>query len=169
MSGQERQVHISAEAQHLVLATSDPQEVRDGVIEWYRSIGGRPFFDRLCDAFYGLVAEDDLLGPLFDDRWDVHARRLADHFHQMYGVGDLGQAWGSRLLRVHSTFLISHSHRRRWIDLFTEAGRRIDAPEPLFSELVGIMLIAAGDLMAASRGAALERGEKFDTQGRPLT
>ncbi|MEE1752750.1 truncated hemoglobin [Streptomyces sp. SP18CS02] len=169
MSGQERQIHISAEAKDLVLATGDPQEVRDGVIEWYENIGGRPFFERLCRTFYDLVAEDDLLGPLFDGRWDVHARRLAAHFHRMYGAGDLGQAWSSRLLRAHSTFLIGHSHRRRWIDLFTEAGRKAGAPEPLFSELVGIMLIAAGDLMAASRGAALERGERFDTQGRPLT
>lgn len=160
-------MHISAESRDLVLSEQTTEELRANVLAWYSALGGAEFFDELAKVFYQLVADDEQLSPLFDGSWSVHARRLATHFHRMYGRAELDQAWNPQLLAVHTKFLISHEHRSRWISLFAQAGKQVAAPEPAFSELVAIMLIAAGDMMAASRGAALQRGDRFDALGRP--
>jgi truncated hemoglobin YjbI len=160
-------VHLSAESSDLVLAEQDDESLAADVAGWYRGLGGDEFADRLAAEFYRLVADDELLSPLFDGSWQAHAKRLATHFRRMYGKQNLSQAWSPGLLAAHTRVLISHDHRTRWIALFRKAGAALDAPEPQFSELVAVMLIAAGDMMAASRGAALQRGERFDSHGRP--
>ena len=168
MQRHEADRHISAEAAQFALTTSEPGQAEKEAIEWYARLGGDEFFQRLCTTFYRLVVEDPELAPLFAGRTaEAHARRLATHFRRMYGQGDLSRAWDRRLLGAHIEVLISHDHRRRWLDCFTEAGARESAPEPLFTELVGLMLIASGDMMAASRGAAMVRGQEFDVRGVP--
>jgi len=162
-----RTLHVYPAEERLVLTEHTPDTLRTETEEWYVAMGGAPFFTALARSFYQLVRDDELLGPLFPPDWEWNADRLTAHFVKMYGEPRLVEAWNPRLLRIHTGFLITHELRHRWIELFRSAGARIDAPEPLFSQFVGVMLFAAGDLMAASRGAALERGERFDELGRP--
>lgn len=158
-------MHLYADDGILILRQhADTHPSREGD-EWYQAIGGGEFFDRLALKFYALVAQDTELSPLFGGRWESHARRLAAHFHRMYGQQHLDEAWHPKLLAAHTKVVITHEHRHRWLLHFQEAGRLLNAPEPMFTELVSLMIIAAGDMMAASRGAALQRGEDFDSRG----
>jgi hemoglobin len=145
-----------------------PADVAAKVDDFYTSIGGAGFFNRLARQFYALVADDDLLAPLFPpDDWDRQARRLAAHYIALYGRNDLTAAWDPRLHRAHAQAVITRDQRKRWLDLMGEAGRRLAAPEPQFSEFMTIMKIASGEMMAVSRGAAIARGERFNWDGSP--
>ncbi|PVE13706.1 hypothetical protein Y717_09920 [Streptomyces scopuliridis RB72] len=138
------------------------------VEDFYAAIGGEPFFRALTARFYELVAEDEVLAPLFPvTDWAMHADHLAEHFIRMYGDNDLTAAWEPRLHQAHSHFLIAREHRLRWLELMAAAGGDLDAPEPGFGEFMTIMKVASGEMMAASRGAALARGERFHWDGSP--
>jgi truncated hemoglobin YjbI len=138
------------------------------VDDFYRGIGGEAFFRALAAQFYALVAEDELLAPMFPvDDWPRQAERLADHYVQLYGENDLTAAWDPRLHQAHSHMLITRDQRLRWLALMKEAGARLDAPEPYFTEFMTIMKIASGEMMAVSRGAAIARGKRFHWDGTP--
>jgi hemoglobin len=150
----------------LILAEEvTPQETAQWLRQFYDDIGGADFFRRLTSEFYRLVAADETLAPLFRGSWHRHAARLAGHYDRMYGTPDLSEAWEPRLLAAHTGFLISRAHRARWLDLMREAGAAVEAAEPLFSDFIGTMVMATGDMMGVSRGAAIARGERFDRDG----
>jgi truncated hemoglobin YjbI len=144
------------------------EQAEDRAARFYEAIGGAEFFERLTSTFYRLVSEDDLIGPLFTPVWERHARRLADHFIDVYGKRNLGAGWDPAIQSVHTTFIITHAHRERWLELMARAGRVIDAPEPEFSDLLNVLALASLDFMAVSRGAALARGDRFDRFGQSL-
>lgn len=160
-------VHLEAHGDSIVLTEHSGYEFAGATDSWYRKLGGDEFFDRLTRKFYQLVSQDDILSPLFDGEWESHSRRLAHHFKRMYGQSKLDEAWNPQLLAAHTQVVISHEHRQRWLINFREAGRLSNAPEPEFTELASVMVIAASSMMAASRGAALQRGAKLDSRGRP--
>ena len=160
------QRHLVMNGDMVLAEDPAPEQVDQWLRDFYAEIGGHEFFLRLATAFYRLVAADDLLAPLFaGGSWERHATRLAGHFDRMYGKPDRTEAWAPRLLTAHTRFLISHEHRARWLDALREAGRQISSPEPLFSDFVATMVMATGDLMGVSRGAAISRGESFDRFG----
>ncbi len=145
-----------------------PSQVDRKVEDFYAAIGGEPFFRALTARFYELVADDEVLRPLFAvTDWSMHAERLADHFVRMYGDNDLTAAWEPRLHQAHCHFLIAREHRLRWLELMGRAGADLDAAQPEFGEFMTIMKVASGEMMAASRGAALTRGERFHWDGSP--
>ncbi|MFD7288560.1 truncated hemoglobin [Streptomyces sp. NPDC059863] len=145
-----------------------PSQVDRKVEDFYAAIGGEPFFRALTARFYELVAEDEVLAPLFPvPDWATHADRLAGHFVRMYGDNDLTAAWEPRLHQAHSQVLIAREHRLRWLELMARAGASLNAPESEFGEFMTIMKVASGEMMAASRGAALARGERFHWDGSP--
>lgn len=138
------------------------------VSDFWTGIGGAAFFQALTTGFYELVAEDELLCPLFAvPDWSRHAARLNEHFCRIYGENDLTAAWDPKMHQAHAHFLISREQRLRWLALMKEAGTRLDAPEPHFTEFLTIMKIASGEMTAVSRGAALARGERFHWDGTP--
>src|SRR5690349_8614324 len=68
------------------------------VTDFWTGIGGAAFFQALTTRFYELVAEDDVLPPLFAVHdWDRHAARLYDHFSRIYGENDLAAAWEPKM------------------------------------------------------------------------
>jgi truncated hemoglobin YjbI len=145
-----------------------PSDVDKKVGDFYGGIGGEAFFRALATEFYTLVAQDEVLTPLFPvDDWPRQAERLAGHYLQIYGENDLTAAWDPRLHQAHSHFLITREQRLRWLALMKEAGARLDAPEPYFTEFMTIMKIASGEMMAVSRGAAIARGTRFHWDGTP--
>ncbi|MFB8087556.1 hypothetical protein EAO73_25740 [Streptomyces sp. col6] len=138
------------------------------VSDFWTGIGGAEFFQALSTGFYELVSKDELLLPLFAVHdWDRHAARLYDHFRRIYGENDLTAAWDPKMHQAHAHFLISREQRLRWLALMKEAGTRLNAPEPHFTEFLTIMKIASGEMTAVSRGAALARGERFHWDGTP--
>ncbi|WP_189828016.1 truncated hemoglobin [Streptomyces finlayi] len=145
-----------------------PEQVDQKVQDFYTAIGGAPFFTALTNRFYELVAQDDVLRPLFAvTDWTKHAQRLADHYIRMYGDNDLTAAWEPGLHQAHCHFLITREQRLRWLELMGRAGDDLDAAQPEFGEFMTIMKVASGEMMAASRGAALARGERFHWDGTP--
>lgn len=146
----------------------DPQAVDRKVNDFYTGIGGEAFFRALTAAFYRRVSTDELLEPLFVVKdWDHHARRLADHYIRLYGDNDLTVAWDPHLHQAHTNFLISRAQRLRWLALMGEACAELGAQEPYLTEFMMIQKIASGEMMAASRGAAIARGERFHWDGTP--
>jgi truncated hemoglobin YjbI len=145
-----------------------PEETAETMRKFYEDVGGAEFFRRLGTAFYKRVADDDVLAPLFPGPWDLHATRLAEHFISMYGKPDPSEAWDPHLTAAHTHFLISHDQRVRWLDLMRQAGTDIDAPEPVFSDFMAVMVLATSSMMAASRGAAIARRQRFDRYGKPI-
>lgn len=145
-----------------------PAQVDRRVSDFWTGIGGAAFFEALTNRFYELVAEDEVLSPLFPvPDWSRHAARLNDHFRRIYGENDLTAAWDPKMHQAHAHFLISREQRLRWLALMKEAGTRLKAPEPHFTEFLTIMKIASGEMTAVSRGAALARGERFHWDGTP--
>lgn len=145
-----------------------PDDVDRKVSDFYQGIGGEAFFRALTSQFYALVAQDDLLVPLFAVHdWERHAARLAAHYVQLYGRNDLTAAWDPRMHQAHSHFLITRDQRLRWLTLMKRAGELLRAPEPYFTEFMTIQKIASGEMMAVSRGAAIARGKRFHWDGTP--
>ena len=73
----------------------------------------------MVDTFYGKVREDDLLGPIFNDKLQD---RWPEHLEKMYGF------WETILLEVHSysgspfpphkQLPVDKTHFDRWIAIF---------------------------------------------------
>ncbi len=75
----------------------------------------------LVDEFYGKVAEDNLLSPIFNFRLSTH---WGPHLEKMYTF------WNAALFGVkgyvgnpfskHATMEVDESHFERWLSLFNE-------------------------------------------------
>lgn len=140
---------------------TDAQGVRGAVLEGFEKLGGAEFFHRLTKTFYGLVAKDDLIGPMFSGDWDRHARHLAAHFIRLYGRPDLAEIWNPNFLRAHLDHVIGQRHRLRWLALMAQAGQEISAPQPVFDDFMLIMLMSASvEITGFSHGAAMARGSE---------
>lgn len=162
-----------------VLVVAEGEQVRDGehldartvsdvVADFYTAIGGARFFTELGERFYALVAEDDLLRPMFPRAdWADQARGLSAHFHRIYGDNDLTAAWEPELHAAHTRRVITRAQRLRWLELMARAAESLDPPRKQLDEFLAIMKIASGEMMAASRGAAVARGERFHWDGTP--
>lgn len=146
----------------------DPRAVAHVVADFYETIGGQAFFTELAERFYALVAEDDVLSPLFSKQdWAAQARGLTAHFVRIYGRNDLTAAWDPQLHRQHSRCVITRAQRLRWLELMSRAGHSLAPPQEQLDEFLAIMKIASGEMMAVSRGAALARNEDFHWDGSP--
>jgi hemoglobin len=87
------------------------------VVNIYEALGGQPFFDELVTRFYGRVATDPVLRPLYPDDLTGPIRHLALF---------LGQYWGGpttysderghpRLRMRHAPFVIAEPQRDAWL------------------------------------------------------
>lgn len=83
----------------------------------YDAVGGRPYFERLIDAFYQGVESDELLRPMYPE--DLTDSRLNM-------VDFLGQYWGGptaysdrkghpRLRMRHAPFPVDEAARTAWL------------------------------------------------------
>lgn len=106
---------------------------------------------RLIDAFYGLVRQDELLGPVFaaripDGHWPTHL----DTMTRFWTAALLGQAAGYRGNpgAKHLYLPIEKAHFTRWLALF---GQTVDA---LFE----------GENAAEMKVRALKMGEMFQAK-----
>jgi hemoglobin len=112
----------------------------------YESVGGLPFFERLVDTFYGGVADDDVLRPLYPEADLAGARRRLTLFLAQYwgGPGTYSQERGHPRLRArHFPFSIGGLERDRWLVHMRAAIDASDAPEPARLRLHEYVTMAA--------------------------
>jgi truncated hemoglobin YjbI len=138
--------------------------------EFYEVIGGDAFFVRLADRFYELVAEDELLSPLFPrSDWSRQSRALSAHLRRLWGKDDRTEAWSPSLHEAHSHRVITQEQRWRWLELIGRAAKDAGAPDKQLEEFVAFMGIGSAEIMAVSRGAAIARGEAFAADGHTVS
>lgn len=76
----------------------------------------------MVNSFYGLVREDDLLGPIFNarigDRWP-------EHLEKMYGFWETVllnvHSYSGSPFRPHSQMPINKEHFDKWLQLFEKS------------------------------------------------
>ncbi len=75
----------------------------------------------LVDEFYGKVAQDDLLAPIFNFRLSTH---WGPHLEKMYMFWDAAlfgvKGYNGNPFSKHATMEIDGSHFHRWIKLFND-------------------------------------------------
>ncbi|MEX1178356.1 MAG: globin [Nitriliruptor sp.] len=92
-----------------------------GEVSVFERVGGLPAFVALVDAFYGRVAEDPLLRPMYPEDLEPGKEGLALFLAQYWGGGDLYSAdrGHPRLRMRHAPFPITPEAALRWAELMT--------------------------------------------------
>jgi len=98
--------------------------------------------EEMVRRFYGDIAQDDLLGPMFNDvakvDWSAHLPKLAAFWcRALFSMpGYQGNPYRShQLIDAQSPFTVAHFER--WLDLFTEtldlgwSGPKVDQAKAL--------------------------------------
>jgi|SRR5689334_9992056 len=74
----------------------------------------------LVDTFYGTVRQDELLGPIFNerikDKWPEHLKKLYS-FWQMVLFQD--PSYQGRPFPPHANLPVDNTHFHRWMQIFT--------------------------------------------------
>ena len=98
----------------------------------YEWAGGMPAFERLTEVFYGRVAQDSELGPLFAGMDPEHPRHVARFIAEVLG----GPPAYSRERGGHRTMVGRHVGRhldeilrRRWMNLLLDCADETGLPE----------------------------------------
>jgi hemoglobin len=90
-----------------------------------RDLGGRGDVAEMVKRFYRDVAQDDLLGPMFNEvarvDWSEHLPKLIAFWcRALFGTsGYSGNPFRAHQL-VHSQRAFTPAHFERWLDLFCE-------------------------------------------------
>jgi hemoglobin len=94
--------------------------------------GGAAGMRRLTETFYRLVFADDLLAPLFHDRGDQHADRLAMWLTELFGgpAEHTENRGGFEVMKgAHQHLQITEPQRARWAELMYRASIDAELPE----------------------------------------
>ena len=98
-------------------------------ITLYDEVGGMPFFERLIEQFYGGVANDAVVRPLYPEDLEPSTRHLTLFLAQYWGGPTTYDAERGhpRLRMRHAPFAVGPSERDRWLFHMRAA---VDAMEP---------------------------------------
>lgn len=105
--------------------TTEISQSEAGTIE-SRDLTGRAEIATFVRGFYGMVAQDDLLSPMFEQvaqvDWGTHIDKLTDFWCRslLHQAGYSGNPY-SKHGAVHDRSPMSAAHFDRWLDLFHEA------------------------------------------------
>ena len=103
----------------------------DRVPTLYEWAGGMKAFERLTEAFYERVRQDELLGDLFANMPDEHPRHVAIWFAEVFGGPDAytEEHGGYRhMVSKHLGLAISEQQRARWVQLIGLAADDVGLP-----------------------------------------
>jgi hemoglobin len=112
----------------------------------YDRAGGMPFFERLVGRFYGSVATDPVLRPLYPEPDLAPAQRRLALFLAQYwgGPRTYDEERGHPRLRMrHAPFAIDASARDRWLSLMRAALAAESPPADVAAELDAYLAMAA--------------------------
>ncbi len=83
-------------------------------------IFGEAEIRQMVDAFYERIREDDLLGPIFEERIEDWSKHLPT-MYSFWGSILLGKAeYSGNPFAKHMPLPVEHDHFERWIRLFIE-------------------------------------------------
>jgi len=109
---------------------------------FYDAVGGEPTFRRIAARFYELVAQDDILRPLYpeEDLGPAEERLRLFLIQQWGGPATYSQLRGpTRLGSRHLPFGIARPHRDAWLAAMRiaidEAGLAVAHREQLWNQL----------------------------------
>ncbi|GII88304.1 hypothetical protein Ssi03_62940 [Sphaerisporangium siamense] len=97
----------------------------------YEWAGGAEALERLTTRFYELVAEDDLIGPLFKGMDPGHPRYVAMWLSEVFGGPNrytTERGGYPHMLSMHLDRHITEPMRRRWVVLLMDAADEIGLP-----------------------------------------
>ncbi len=97
----------------------------------YDWAGGSAALERLTEVFYGKVAADEVVGPLFADMDPDHPRFVAMWLSEVFGgPARYSEERGGyhHMLTQHLGKSISEAQRRRWINLIIDAADEVELP-----------------------------------------
>ncbi len=117
----------------------------------------------LVHHFYGLVRQDPLIGPVFDERisdWDPHLARMCRFWSS---VALMSGTYHGQPMVMHAPLPVSGAHFDRWLELFAEATKAICTPEAamFFMDRAGRIAESLELGIAGARGQMLQRGERL--------
>ena len=98
----------------------------------YEWAGGEEAFERLTEAFYRQVLQDDLLEPLFRHMLPEHPKFVAMWLAEVFGgPADYTTERGGypHMLSKHLGKAITEPQRRRWINLLANAADEVGLPD----------------------------------------
>jgi hemoglobin len=98
------------------------------VYEW---AGGQAAFDRLTDAFYRRVREDEILGPVFAGMDEHHPQHVAIWLAEVFGGPPrYTEEHGGypHMLHKHLGLAITETQRRRWVSMVMDAADEAELP-----------------------------------------
>jgi hemoglobin len=95
----------------------------DQIASMYARVGGQDWFVALVDRFYGAVAEDPVLRPLYPDDLSESKEHLVLFLIQYWGGPTTysEQRGHPRLRMRHAPFVISGPEREAWMRAMTGA------------------------------------------------
>lgn len=98
----------------------------------YEWVGGQDAFERLFARFYGTVAEDEILAPLFAGMNPAHAHHVALWLGEVFGgpaaYTELRGGY-ENMLGHHLGKAITEEQRRRWLNLLVDAADHVGLPD----------------------------------------
>ena len=97
----------------------------------YEWAGGGEAFERLTEAFYAKVLEDELLEPLFRGMAADHPKRVAAWLAEVFGGPPRyseGHGGYTHMVRKHRDLAITERQRRRWVNLICDAADDAELP-----------------------------------------
>jgi truncated hemoglobin YjbI len=106
-------------------------QMSDSVPSVYEWAGGMEAFERLTEAFYRRVHEDELLSPLFENMPPEHPKRVATWFAEVFGGPKLyteERGGYPHMLSKHQGLAITEQQRFRWVRLIALAADDADLP-----------------------------------------
>jgi hemoglobin len=116
----------------------------------YAAVGGMPFFEHLVDAFYGGVAADPVLAPLYPEAPDFSgARHRLTLFLAQYwgGPTTYNDERGHPKLRMrHFPYPVGAEQRDHWLQHMNAALDAADVDESLRSTMRDYFTTAAEHL-----------------------
>ena len=98
----------------------------------YDWAGGEEAFERLTDAFYRKVLQDELLEPLFGHMHPEHPKFVAIWLAEVFGGPNrytTERGGYPHMLSKHLGKAITEPQRRRWISLLADAADEVGLPD----------------------------------------
>jgi hemoglobin len=117
----------------------------------------------LVHHFYGLVRQDPLIGPVFNERisdWDPHLARMCSFWSS---VALMSGTYHGQPMVMHAPLPVSGAHFDRWLELFAVATQEVCSPEAatFFMDRASRIAESLEMGIAGARGEMLRRGERL--------
>lgn len=119
--------------------------------------------ERLVRGFYGHIQQDEVLGPIFDERiqkWEPHLRRMCEFWSSVILMS--GRYHGHPMIK-HLPLPVDATHFDRWLMIFETTAQEL-CPENAANHFIKLAHRIATSLelgIASNRGLLLGKGERL--------